>query len=38
MMTQLLGFVVLPVALAGLGWGVAIAHVRSVRRSVRGGN
>jgi hypothetical protein len=33
MMTQLLGFVVLPVALAGLGWGAAIAHVRSVRRS-----
>ena len=38
MMTQLLGFVVLPAAIAGLGWSAALAHVRSVRRSSSGGD
>jgi hypothetical protein len=32
MTTQLLGPVVLPAALAGLGWGVAIAHVCGLQR------
>jgi hypothetical protein len=32
MMMQLLGFVVVPVALAGLGWGAAITHVRGLQR------
>ncbi len=38
MMTQLLGFVILPAAITGLGWSAALAHVRSVRRNSSGGD